>query len=47
VLSVPLSRSALRSAAERLTIRVANGDRTSLFRLEWANTALTVPITAR
>jgi len=47
VLSVPLSRSALQSAAERLTIRLANGERTSQFRLEWANTALTIPMTSR
>ncbi len=47
VLSVPLSRSALSSDVERLTIRLASGQRSSQFRLEWANTALTVPITSR
>jgi hypothetical protein len=47
VLSVPLSRSALRNAAERLTIRLANAGRTSQLWLEWANTALTVSMTSR
>jgi len=46
VLSVPLSRIPLGTAAERFTIRLANGASASELRLEWANTALTVPISA-
>jgi hypothetical protein len=46
VLSVPLSRLPLGAAQERLTIRLPNDARSSALRIEWANTALTVPITS-
>jgi hypothetical protein len=47
VLSVPLSRVALGAAVERLTIRLASDARASELRIEWSNTALTVPMSAR
>jgi hypothetical protein len=47
VLSVPLSRVPLGAAAERLTIRLASDPRASQLRIEWSNTALTVPISPR
>jgi hypothetical protein len=46
VLSVPLSRVPVGAAQERLTIRLTNGAGASELRIEWANTALTVPITS-
>lgn len=47
VLSVPLSRVPLGAAAERLTIRLASDAHASALRIEWATTALTVPIASR
>jgi hypothetical protein len=46
VLSVPLSRVPLAPASDRLTLRLPNGARSSALRIEWATTALTVPITS-
>jgi len=44
---VPLSRVPLGVAQERLTIRLPNRAGASDLRIEWASTALSVPITSR
>lgn len=47
VLSVPLSVERMNGPVERFTIRLPSGGRAATLRLEWATTALTLPLAAR
>lgn len=47
LLSVPLTRERLGAPIERFTIRLPSSSGKSELRLEWATTALTVPVTAK